>query len=153
MISKKVCMAANGLLLVWFFFDMIGFAIGDFVLVESAWKGIDGIWFLIFMGLFGLFCIRDRYGKAPLSVFLFIWAAVQFSSHWYYTIFGVTKDKLFGYTEVFADTYHLIPASDSRLIPDFYHMVLHLFIAFALISTALYWLQSKKRRFDRHGKV
>lgn len=65
--SKKLCIIANSALLVWFFFDMFGFSIGNFVLVEGAWKDIDGIWYLIFIGLFILFCAREKYGKYPLS--------------------------------------------------------------------------------------
>lgn len=48
--------------------------------------------------------------------------------HWYYTIFGASEQKLKGYNECFQGTLRLIPKSDKRLIPDFYHIVLHLLI-------------------------
>lgn len=142
--SKKICIIANGLLFIWFFFDMFGFSIGDFVLVESAWKDIDGIWYLIFIGLFVLFCIKEKYGKYPLSIFLFLWITMQFTSHWYFTIFGATEAKLSGYNRFYANTWHIIPASDFKLIPDFYHIVLHLIILFALFCMVTYCIRRKK---------
>ena len=48
--------------------------------------------------------------------------------HWYYTLFGASEQKLKGYNECFQGTLRLIPKSDKRLIPDFYHIVLHLLI-------------------------
>jgi len=144
-LSKKLCIIANGILLAWFFFDMFGFAIGNFVLVEAAWNSIDGIWFLIFAGLFVLFCVKDKYGKYPLSVFVIIWAVIQFTSHWYYTVFGVSEEKLVGYNKFFSNTYRIIPVSYSRLIPDFYHIMLHLFILFALSCMIAYCIKEKKK--------
>jgi len=141
--SKRLCIAANGTLLVWFFLDMFGFRVGSFVLVESAWKDIDGIWFLIFAGLFVLFCIKDKYGKYPLSVFLLLWFVIQFQSHWFYTIFGASEEKISGYNEFFADTYRIIPASASRVIPDFYHILLHAFILVTLLVMVLYCIKRK----------
>lgn len=147
--SKKLCVITNGLLLVWFFFDMFGLSIGKFVLVEGAWKGIDGIWYLIFIGLFLLFCIREKYGKYPLSIFLFLWIFMQFSSHWYFTIFGATEAKLAGYNQFFANTWHIIPASDVRLIPDFYHIVLHLIILVALSCMVSYCFNKGKKYYSK----
>ena len=48
--------------------------------------------------------------------------------HWYYTIFGASEKKLKGYNDCFKNTVRLIPASEIRLIPDLYHMILHLLI-------------------------
>ncbi|MCL2081172.1 MAG: hypothetical protein FWH16_03625 [Oscillospiraceae bacterium] len=142
--SKKLCIIANGLLLMWFFFDVFGFSIGKFVFVEAAWNSIDGIWFLFFAGLFAMFCVKDKYGKYPLSIFLLIWAFVQFTSHWYYTIFGASEERIAGYNRFFGNTYFIVPASDSRIIPDFYHIVLYLFILFALSCMVMYCIKPKK---------
>jgi len=141
---KKLCVIANSILLVWFFGDMFGFQIGKTVFVEAAWNSIDGVWFLIFTGLFILFYVKEKPGKYPLSAFLFIWMAVQYSSHWHYTLFGATEEKIAGYNEFFADTFSIIPASDSRIIPDFYHTVLHIFILFALLTMVIYCIRNRK---------
>ncbi len=60
--SKKVCIVANLCLVVWFFFDMIGFQIGNFILVERAWKE-DGIFFVIYIALFPLLFIKRQVWK------------------------------------------------------------------------------------------
>ena len=41
---------------------------------------------------------------------------------------GASEKKLKGYNECFRHTVRILPASDTRLIPDFYHMVLHLLL-------------------------
>ena len=62
-----------------------------------------------------------------MGVLLF-WFIVQFFCHWYYTIFGASEKKLKGYNDCFRNTVRIIPASKTRLIPDLYHMILHLLI-------------------------
>lgn len=54
-----------------------------------------------------------------------------------YHFWGVRK-KLKGYNEGFSDTVRFIPASDTKLIPDFYHTILHILI---LINIVLIFLQ------------
>ena len=125
---------------------MFGFQIGNLVFVEAAWNSIDGIWFLIFVGLFILFCIKDKIGKYILSAFLFIWLVTQYLSHWHYTIFGATEEIIARYNRFFANTFFIIPVSDSRIIPDFYHIVLHIFILFALFCMILYNIKNRKTR-------
>jgi len=83
-------------LAVWFFLDMFGFSAGNFVLVEAAWKDIDGIWYL-------------------------------------------------AYNKFFAAAYRIIPASDNIIIPDLYHIVLHILILLALIFTLLYCLKTRTK--------
>ena len=41
---------------------------------------------------------------------------------------AVPQRKLEGYNRCFAGTLRLIPQSDTRLIPDLYHIVLHVLI-------------------------
>ena len=43
-------------------------------------------------------------------------------------VFRCQREKLTGYNECFQNTVHLIPASTSRLVPDLYHVVLHIMI-------------------------
>lgn len=115
-----------GLLLIWFTFDMFGFSIGNFVLVEAAWNSIDGIWWLIFVLLIILY-VKKKW-LSPLIIFLLMWLFIQYMSHWHYTIFGASPEKIKSYNQFFEKTYHLIPASQTQVIPDFYHIILHLLI-------------------------
>jgi len=123
---------------------MFGFNIGDFLLVEAAWNSIDGIWFLIFAGLFILFCVKDKLGKYPLSAFVLILISLQYLSHWHYTIFGATEEQIIRYNDFYANTFFVIPISENRIIPDFYHIMLHSFILFAFICMMLYCIKSRK---------
>jgi hypothetical protein len=145
-LSKKLCIIANIPLLIWFFLDQFGFAIGNYVFVEAAWKDIDGIWYLIFIGLLVLFCVKDKYGKYPLTIFLFLWLVTQFLSHWYGVIFGATVEQIAKYNRFYANTWHIIPISDSKIIPDFYHIVLHIFVLSALFCLILYVIKRKGAR-------
>ena len=67
-------------------------------------------------------------GKWILFIILALWFVIQFFCHWFYTIFGASEKKLKGYNECFKSTVRLIPMSEKRLIPDLYHIVLHLLI-------------------------
>ena len=80
-----------------------------------------------------LFWLLPAVGKWVLPAVLLFWAVVQFLCHWYYTIFGASEKKLAGYNRCFKDTIHLFPASETRLIPDLYHIVLHLLILTNLV--------------------
>jgi hypothetical protein len=75
-----------------------------------------------------------------------LWLVTQFFSHWYYTIFEVTEKKLAGYNYYFANTYHLVPASDSVLIPDLYHILLHIFIVIALTCMIIFCVKNKRKK-------
>lgn len=141
--SKEICVISNVWLIIWFFLDMVGFKIGNFILVQSAWKE-DGVFFLIYISLFILFYLKEKVGKYPLIIFLSLWLATQFISHWYYTIFGASPKKLLGYNKYFANTYHVIPASDSLLVPDLYHILLHLFILVSLVFMIRYTLKLRR---------
>lgn len=130
---KKLCVLSNICLLVWFFFDMFGLSIGSLNLVESAWKSIDGIWFLTYSILLILFFTKETYGKYLLTAFIILWGIIQFYSHWHYTIFGASQSKIDGYNHFFKNTYHVFPASNTIIVPDLYHIILHILIMFAAI--------------------
>ncbi|QOR36590.1 hypothetical protein IMX26_07215 [Clostridium sp. 'deep sea'] len=122
-------------LLFWFTLDITGFSLGNFTLVESPGiKSIDFIWWLFFIMFSILYLLKKRIGKYILSIFLVIWTAIQYTSHWHYTIFGVSERKLSSYNSYFRNTYHIIPASTNILIPDLYHIILHVLIISSLIS-------------------
>lgn len=131
---KKRCLIANGILLVYFFLNLTGFKIGNFILTEVAWRE-DQIFFFIYLMLLVIFLWKERVGGYLLSGWLTMWFMSQFMSHWYYTIFGADEKKLAVYHGLYDRMYHLIPSSPTRIIPDFYHIVLHLLILMALALT------------------
>lgn len=140
---KKICIFTMALLFIWFSLDMIGFSIGNITLVEAAWNSVDGVWWLVFLICSILFIIKDKIGKYMLSVFVFLWAVIQFYSHWYYTLFGASEEKIISYNQFFKETYHIIPSSKTTLIPDFYHIILHIFILVTLFSLIIFFINNK----------
>ncbi|MDD6262512.1 MAG: hypothetical protein PUA83_05445 [Clostridiales bacterium] len=88
----------------------------EFVMLCLFGAGCTAFWALPFPGRWLL-----------LGVLLF-WFTVQFFCHWYYTVFGASEKKLKGYNDCFKNTVRIIPASETKLIPDLYHMILHLLI-------------------------
>ncbi len=135
---KKIPFVFNVILLIWFFFDMIGVSFRNNILVSRSYMD-DGIFFAIFLVAFIWFIANDKVGKYILAVWLFMWFATQFYFHWFFTIFGPWKGKI----KYFANTIKLIPSS-SIYIPDLYHIVLHLFIILSLISTVQYCIKNNK---------
>ena len=71
--------------------------------------------------------------KASSYGILTLWFIVQFMCHWYFTIFGASERKLQGYNECFRNCVRIFPMSDKRLIPDLYHIVLHILILLNII--------------------
>lgn len=134
---KKVCIYTVVFLFLWFSLDMTGFSIGNIKLVEAAWNSIDGVWWLIYLSLSILFIVKEKIGKYLLSIFVFLWAVIQFYSHWYYTLFGASEKKIYSYNQFFIETYQIIPSSKEILIPDLYHIVLHFLILTTFFSLAL----------------
>ena len=131
-------------LLFWFTLDITGFTLGKFCLVESpGMLSVDTAWWIIFGVCSILFYLKEKQGKYILSIFLIAWAIIQYTSHWNYTIVGVTERKLKGYNEYFANTYHIIPPSDGILIPDLYHIILHILIISLLVLIIVYIFQKR----------
>ena len=119
---------------IWFFGCITTYRIRNRILVGGM--GIKSAEFVMLcLFSFGLVCYHcfHSIGKWILLVILLVWFIVQFFCHWYYTIFGASQEKLKGYNECFQNTIRVIPASDKRLIPDLYHIVLHIFILLNII--------------------
>ena len=129
-------MIAQAILFVWFFGCICTYKFGTRILVEGV--GIKSAEFMMLclfsVGILFFWWIPPFGEWLLLSVLLF-WFIVQFFCHWYYTIFGASEKKLKGYNECFKDTIRLIPASDSKLIPDLYHILLHLFLLANILLT------------------
>ena len=122
------------ILWIWFLGCTITWRIGKVLLVEGMGVKSAEFVFLIFFTLgILLFACYPQIGCWVLLRELAFWLTVQFLCHWRYTIFGVTQNKLKGYNECFEGTVRLFPMSGTRLIPDLYHIVLHILIAIDLI--------------------
>ena len=114
---------------IWFLGCTTTYRIGKHLLVEGM--GLKSAEFAVFclysLGLAAFHCFQPA-GRWILLGILLLWFAVQFMCHWYFTIFGASERKLQGYNDCFRDAVRIFPMSDKRLIPDLYHIVLHLLI-------------------------
>lgn len=137
---KKCVVILNTILLVWFLFDMTGLSFGNSVLVSTAYKD-DWIFLILFLIAFTLFIFKDKIGRYVLAGWLILWFATQFYFHWLFTIWGPWEAKI----QYFSNTIKLINSS-TRYIPDLYHIVLHIFILAAMISTLLYCFGKKGKQ-------
>lgn len=132
--------------LLWFWFLGCTFTwkFGRVLLVEGAGlKSIEFVALVLFTIGVCSFIIWEHIGKWILLLELILWLVVQFFCHEYFTIFGVTPRKLKGYNECFKGTVRLFPANETRLVPDFYHIILHLLIAIDLLFVALVIFQQQ----------
>lgn len=134
-----ISLVAQLVLWIWFFGCIKSYKTSKWILSKGV--GIKSAEFVV-LCLFttGVVLYHAVYpvGKWFLLFVLSCWIIVQFFCHWYFTIFGVSEKKLKGYNEGFSDTVRFIPASDTKLIPDFYHTILHILI---LINIVLIFLQ------------
>ena len=119
---------------VWFLGCTVTYRIGKRLIVEGM--GVKSAEFAVLclysLGLIAYHCFQPA-GKWVLFSILLLWFAVQFMCHWYYTIFGASESKLKGYNECFKDAVRLFPMSEKRLVPDLYHILLHVLILINLI--------------------
>lgn len=126
---KIAIIIAQTVLFAWFFGCICTYKIRGCVLVDGM--GIKSAeFFMLCLYTLGiaLFWIVPKIGKWVLFAVLLFWITVQFFCHWYYTIFGASEKKLNGYNQCFRNTIRIFPASDTRLVPDLYHIMLHVLI-------------------------
>lgn len=135
---KKV-IGFNIPLLIWFFLDMTGFKVGGNLLVSQSYKE-DGIFFVLYLiVLLAFVCLKGKW-KVALPIWLTMWFLTQMYSHWYFTIFGPWDKK-----QYFADTIKLFPQTE-RYVADLYHIVLHILILVALVSSIRYFKRTDNRK-------
>jgi hypothetical protein len=119
----------QAVLWLWFLGCVTTWRFGRVLLVEGM--GVKSAEFAMLcaysLGLAAFYAFRPV-GKWVLLAILTLWFVVQFFCHWYYTIFGASEKKLKGYNDCFRGTARLFPMSETRLVPDLYHIVLHLLI-------------------------
>ena len=122
------------ILWIWFLGCTVTYRIGNRLLVEGM--GIKSAEFAVLclysLGLIAYHCLMPA-GRWILFGILLLWFAVQFMCHWYFTIFGASESKLKGYNECFRDAIRLFPMSETRLVPDLYHILLHVLILINII--------------------
>ena len=118
------------LLWIWSLGCTISWRFGKVVLVNG--EGVKSLEFAVLV-LFSigmvLYILFEPVGKWVLLSELALWLVVQFFCHEYFTIFGVSERKLTGYNQCFEGTVKVFPVSETRLIPDLYHIVLHILLA------------------------
>ena len=123
---------------IWFLGCTVTYRIGKVLLVEGM--GVKSAEFAVLClysaGLAAFHCLQPA-GKWILAGILLLWFAVQFMCHWYFTLFGASERKLKGYNESFRGTVRIFPMSDQRLIPDMYHIVLHILILVNIVCCFL----------------
>ena len=126
------------LLWLWFLGCTFTWKFGKVLLVEGmGLKSIEFAALVLFTLGIGSFLLWEPIGKWVLFVELALWLIEQFFCHEHFTIFGSSSKKLRGYNECFDGTVKLFPVSETRLIPDLYHIVLHLLILADLVLTAI----------------
>lgn len=131
MVITIICQAV---LWIWFLGCTVTYRIGKKLLVEGV--GLKSAEFAVIclysLGIIASHCFQP-FGKWILFGILVLWFIVQFMCHWYFTIFGASERKLQGYNDCFRDSIRFFPMSDKRLIPDLYHIVLHILILINII--------------------
>lgn len=142
--KKTHCIIVQLILLLWYFWDMTGFYLGNNCLVSRSYKD-DGIFFLIYLIVVILFIVKEQIGKWLAIVWLVMWFMIQFICHEWYTIFNDGfMGTLEGKIKYFSGTIQWLQI-EGRYIPDVYHTILHILILCALISTIVYPIKIKKR--------
>lgn len=114
---------------IWFLGCIVTYKIGKYLLVEGM--GIKSAEFIMLcvysVALVLNYCLLPA-GKWVLLGVLILWFVVEFFCHWYFTIFGANEIKLKGYNDCFRNTIRIFSMSETRLIPDLYHIIQHLLI-------------------------
>ena len=133
-----VTILLQAVLWIWFLGCTITYKFGKYTLVEGM--GVKSAEFamlcLYSIGLI-LYYMLQPAGKWILLAILIFWLVVQFFCHWYYTIGGASENKLKGYNDCFRNTIRIFPMSETRLVPDLYHIVLHTLILLNIIVCLL----------------
>lgn len=122
------------LLLVWFGGCIVTYQIGKHTLVDGMGiHSAEFIMLLIYTAGILSYLLFPEIGRWIVVAILAFWLIVQFFCHWYYTLFGASDTKIKGYNDCFKNTIHLFPQREDKIIPDLYHIVLHLLILVNII--------------------
>lgn len=128
----------EAVLLLWFFGCIVTYRFGKVYLVEGM--GVKSAEFGMLVAFSVGVVLRIAYpalGNWVTLAVLAFWLAVQYFCHWHYTIFGASQKKIDGYNRCFAGTLCLVPRRNDRVIPDFYHIVLHILLLLNIVFLLL----------------
>lgn len=124
-------------LLVWFFGCIVTYKIGNRVLVDGmGLRSAEFVMLLLYGASIASYLLFPSVGRFVVLGVLAFWFLVQFFCHWYYTLFGASPKKINGYNACFKNTIHLFPQKEDRIVPDFYHIVLHSLILTNIVLSA-----------------
>lgn len=120
---------------IWFLGCIITWRIGKYILVEGMGiRSAEFVMLILYSTSIILSLVIPVWGRYFVTGILCLWLIIQFFCHWYYTLFGATEQKIKAYNECFQNTIRIFPQSDKRIVPDFYHIVLHLLIILNIIT-------------------
>lgn len=129
------------ILFVWFLGCTITYKFGKYTLVEGMGvRSVEFAMLLIYVTGLLFTIIYPNIGQWGVLLILLFWIIIQFFCHLYYTIFGASDVKIEGYNECFRNTVRIFPPSEKKLIPDFYHIVLHILILINIALSIVYLL-------------
>ena len=119
---------------IWFLGAVVTWRAGRVLLVEGMGvKSAEFAVLCVYSAALAAYYLCGLAGRWILAGVLALWLTVQFFCHWYYTLSGASLEKLKGYNDCFRGTVRLFPVSEKRLVPDLYHIVLHLLLAVNLV--------------------
>lgn len=119
----------GALLWIWFLGCTITWKFGKYTLVEGMGVHSAEFFMLVIYTISLAFSVLvPDFGQHFVLFVLCFWMMVQFFCHWYFTIFGASDKKIKGYNKCFQNTIHLFPLSSRRIVPDLYHIILHILI-------------------------
>lgn len=112
-----------GLMILLFFFSLNFIGISGFV--ESP--GIISLDIIVWIILL-LVCLANifkiKYYEYITLGALSLWILQQYLDHWKYFILGIPKKYAISYNNFFEGMHRIFPASETRFVPDTYHIVL-----------------------------
>ncbi|MCL1996584.1 MAG: hypothetical protein FWG63_10290 [Defluviitaleaceae bacterium] len=122
--------------------NVTGFKIKDFILVESCLKNepIDMVFWVPYLVSVIVFWIWPGMGQWFMLGFMSLGTLVLFMTTVKHMIWP-SKKKIKGYNEFFSKTHHIIKPSDTKLIPDTFHLILLFLVPLNLTGIVVYILR------------
>ncbi|MHA1397338.1 MAG: hypothetical protein ACTSSF_06485 [Candidatus Heimdallarchaeaceae archaeon] len=113
------------LLIIWYCFSLIGI---PKVVQKNKSSQSYGFFLFLFILLIALvgFALNRPFGDWLLFFSLLIWAYIQYKKHWYWVTNEPNQATFQKYKEEYGNNLFLFPLKEERIIPDFYHITLHL---------------------------
>jgi len=107
------------MLLVWFAVVVIGLTINNIIIAERGSDLITIAWLALFVGCVASYFFIPSIGQFVTLGFQFVWIVMQSLN-----FIRPTPRKVANYNKVFRNSHHIIPPSDTYVIPDTAHIIL-----------------------------